>query len=266
MNPIVNFDLQCFIKAAEELLRADETIRALNLLDNLPAYYRQNIPLEVHNLKRDIMSRIATASFYATSMGYELSAPDDTHLKVANTLRGQLLLRDIKEMNEKDMMPHLLDMAPGEYSFVRMLQHNLCKFTYQASYVNHPSHMKYRKHFEEIEVEKAQYEDRPKIYFAGEIIEHLWQEDELRYEMERKIGLADVIHVSTPNMTFDYLCTDWRIKGDLGHLRAYTPNEFAITMHKMFPEYEQQIFISPILHARMVLRSTKYDISKAVNL
>jgi hypothetical protein len=259
---IKDFDLNCFLKAAEELLRADETIRALNLLDNLPAYYRQNIPPEVQALKREIMSRIATASFYATSSDYELSAPEDSHIYAANTLRGQLLLHDIKALNSRDLMPHLLDLAPGEYAFVRMLQHNQCLFSYQASYVNHPSYQHYKKHFEERELDYLRQDNniRPTVYFCGEIIEHLWQEEEIRYEMERKIGLADIIHISTPNMAFDYECTDWRSKGDLGHLRTYTPNEFAIKIIKMFPEYHVQILLSQILHARCVLKQNNFSI------
>lgn len=264
-QPIKNFDLGCFLQAANELLRADETIRALNLLDNLPAYYRQNVPMEVTDLKREVQSRIATASFYATSSGYELTAPDDSYTKVHNTLRGHLLLRDVKALNENDIMPHVLDLAPGEYAFVRMLQHQKTLFTYQASYVNAPSYNHFSKHFTEHEMDwPTKTKHRPIIYFAGEIIEHLWQEEEIRFEMERKVGLADIIHISTPNMTFDYNCTDWRSKGDLGHLRAYTPQEFSNTIQRMFPEYDIQILVSPILHARCVLKQTKFDIQKVV--
>jgi hypothetical protein len=266
-QPILNFNLDCFLQAADELLRADETIRALHLLDNLPAYYRQHVPPEVTTLKRDIQSRIATASFYATSSGYELTAPDDSYTKVHNTLRGHLLLKEIKELNEKDLMPHLLDLAPGEYAFVRMLQHHQALFSYECSHVNGPSFEHFKKHFEEklyIWRESNKVTVRPTIYFAGEIIEHLWQEEELRFEMERKVGLADVIHISTPNMTFDFNCTDWRSKGDLGHLRAYTPQEFGTTVQRIFPEYHIQLFISPILHARCVLKSTQFDIPKEI--
>lgn len=264
---IANFNLQCFIDAAEELLRADETLRALQLLDNLPAYYRQFIPKEVQDLRREIMARIATASFYATSSGYELSAPDDTYLKVHDTLRGHLLLREIKEMNQKDLMPHLLDLAPGEYAFVRMLQHYQCLFSYEPSFVNWPSYEHYKKHFEErLLPYRNDNNIRPIIYFAGEIIEHLHDENELRYEMERKIGLADVVHISTPHMTFDFNCTDWRSKGDLGHLRTYTAQEFQNTIIKMFPEYTVTVYISPILHARCRLNTTRFDIPKEMHV
>lgn len=265
---IKDFDVSCFIKAAEELLRADETISALNLLSSLPAWYRQNPPKEVTDLKREVQSRVATASFYATSAGYELTAPEDSHIHVDQTLRGALLLKEIQELNIKGLQPHLLDLAPGEYAFCRNLIHNKCDFSYQPSFVNWPSYNHYEKYFHDqlIDTNRKDLKLHPKVYFCGEIIEHLWQEEELRYEMERQIGLADVIHISTPNMTFDFNCTDWRSKGDLGHLRTYTPQEFMNTVMRIFPEYQTQVMVSPILHARCVLKTTQFDIPKEIKL
>ncbi len=227
-----------------------------------------NIPPEVQKLKREIAARIATASFYANSAGYELTAPDNSYEYVENTLRGTLLLRDMKAFNDQDIMPHLLDLAPGEYAFCRMLQHKGIKFTYQPSFVNWPSYNHYKKHFEEIldTNRTSENQSRPIVYFCGEIIEHLHDERELRYEMERQVGLAAIVHISTPNMTFDYQCTDWRSKGDLGHLRTYTPQEFMTTVSQIFPEYSCQVLVSQILHARLVLRDTKFNIEREIKI
>lgn len=261
-QPIIDFKIKPFIEAAEELLRADETLRALDILNGLPAYYRENIPPEIQALKREIQSKIATASFYATSDGYELTAPENSHELVEGTLRGILLLQEMKELNKQDLTPHLHDLAPGEYAFVRMLASKGCIFTYEPSFVNWPSYNHYKKYFEEFLGKPS--EDRPKIYFGGEILEHLHDEAELRYEMERKVGLADVLHFSTPNMTYDYNCTDWRSKGDLGHLRTYTAPEFQQVILKLFPEYHTQVFVSQILHARCVLKTTKFNIPQEI--
>lgn len=265
MHAIVNFDVACFVKAAEELLRSDETLRALSLLDNLPSFYRQNPPAEITKLKHEVQARIATASFYSTSEGYELTAPDNTYEYILDaTLRGLLLEKEVKELNNISFTPHILDYGPGEYSFVRALISRKYKFTYEPSYVNHPSYAKYKPHFEKHLAKPTP--DHPIVYFAGEVIEHLYDERELAYEMHRRVGLADIIHVSTPNMTYDYTCKDWRDKGDIGHLRTYTHREFAQTVMSIFPEYDCQVFISQILHARCVLKETKYGIPKEIKI
>lgn len=265
MREMVNFNLQCFLDCANELLRADETERALHLLDNLPAYYRDHKPREVIELKREAMARLATASFYATSRGYELTAPPDSYLRGAESLRGIMIAQEIKTLNENDLMPHVLDLGPGEYWLPQMLNHKGLLFTYEPIFVNHPSHDQYQKSFAKnflVYKQDPPEVDRPKILFAGEIIEHLWNESEIRFEMERHMGLADVVHISTPAYTFDYECIDWRSKGDIGHLRAYTPSEFQTTVWKMFPEYATQVYVSQILHARGVLQTTKFETIK----
>lgn len=256
-----NFKVAPFIEAAEELLRADETLRALNLLDNLPAYYRDHVPQEVKDLKREIQKRIATPNFYATSRGYELSAHDDSIYHMDKSLRGYMAIKEVTRMNDNGVIPHIIDFAPGEYWLPSILNLKNLKFSYFPVYLNHPSYEHYKSRFEKFLFDRPS-EDQPVIYFAGEVIEHLHREDELRFEMERNYGLADIFHVSTPCYSFDTRCTDWKSKGDLGHLRTYSPREFTGIMSSMFPEYDSVSYHSQILHCRGVLASTKYEFLK----
>ncbi len=261
MTEMKEFNLKCFIDAANELVRADEVARALWLLDNLPAWYRDNAPDEVVQLKNEIMKRMATPSFYATDAGCELTVNPDSHLYMRNTLRGDLIVKDMKFLNKHNFFPKLFDLGPGEYWTPKLLIHEQVKFSYRPIYVNHPSHDQYRPTFHSVVIGDSI--DQPKILFACEIIEHLWHEDEIRYEMNRHLGMADIIHLSTPCYTFDFNCTDWKKeKKDLGHLRAYTPTEFFMTVQKMFPEYILSMWATDILHIRGVNKKTSYDLIK----
>ncbi len=253
-----NFKLQPFLDVANELMRADETTRALWVLDNLPAYQRDHVPPEVTELKREIQKRIATANFYATSRGYELNAPDDSSFHMDKSLRGMMLIKDIQNLNKLGLFPHLVDMASGEYWTPQMLNNKGLHFSYFPLYVNHPSHEHYHSRYMDHLREKP-VEGQPVIFFAGEVIEHLWKEDEIKYCMERDVGLADIVHISTPCYTFDTVCKNWLEKNDIGHLRAYTPMEFTKTVTEMFPEYSVIALQSQILHARGVLKTTKFD-------
>ncbi len=255
---LIGFDVTPFIKAAEILLAADETIRALDLLNNLPAYQRDYPPPEVIKLRREIQKHIATANFYSTSANYELLAPDDSSYHMDKSLRGMMLIREIGNLNKDGLLTHLVDMAPGESWTPQMLGYKDLKFSYWPLYVNHPSHEHYKSRYEKFLREKPE-PGQPVIFFAGEIIEHLWNTDEIRFCMERDVGLADVVHISTPNRTFDVNNRDWRSKGDLGHLQAFTPTEFSTIVSKMLPEYDCLTYQSQILHARCVLKTSKFS-------
>ncbi len=258
MGCLDNFKLQPFLDVANELMRADETTRALWVLDNLPAYQRDHVPPEVTALKREIQKRIATANFYATSANYELSAPDNSSFAMEYSLRGMMLIKEISMLNTIDLKAHLIDMAPGEMWGCQLLEYKKLNFSYFPLYVNHPSHEHYRSRYEKQLKEKPE-PGQPVIFFAGEVIEHLWNMNEIRFCMERDYGLADVIHISTPCYTFDTACKDWRTKGDVGHLQAFTPMEFTKIITEMFPEYAVITLQSQILHARGVLRDTKFQ-------
>jgi hypothetical protein len=146
VTEIKDFNLKCFLDTAEELLRADETIRALWILDNLPGYYRDHVPPEVSKLKREIMKHVATSSFYANSGDYELSAnAEETYKLMENTLRGSLLLEDVKKSNSHKHKPYIFDMGPGEYWMPRMLNLKECEFYYKAIHVNSPSFECFKK-------------------------------------------------------------------------------------------------------------------------
>ncbi len=257
-GPMVNENIQCFIDCANELLRADETMRALWLLDNLPAWRRDNPHPEVVKLKNEVMAKIATASFYATDEGAELQSDPNIHRIMKHTLRGDMILKEVRFLNKCGHTPIFADLAPGEYSFVRLLIDENTHFSYRPIYVNHPSYEHYKQHFEHmIEVYAGA---SPKIFFACEIIEHLHNVDELRYEMNRHCGMADIVHFSTPLHTFDTSCLDWRNKGALGHLQAFTPTEFFLAIQKLFPEYDLKLFHSQPMHIRGTLKGTKFQI------
>lgn len=265
MNQMVNENIQCFIDCANELVRADEVNRALWLLDNLPAWRRDHPHPDIVSLKNEIMKRMATPSFYSTDVGAEVQIPGDTHLAMVHTIRGDLLTKETKWLNANKFSPKVYDLGPGEFWTPKMLIHQGIEFTYYPIYMNHPTYQHYKKDFEH-KISKEP-NDQPKIFFACEIIEHLHHEEEIRYEMNRHAGSADIIHLSTPCYTFDYVCQDWKAnKKDLGHLRAYTPTEFFLKVQTMFPEYNIQMFSNEILHVRGVHKDTKFDLIKNTNI
>ncbi len=255
-----DFNTQCFLEAAKELVRADETIRALQLLDNLPAYYRDNVPTEVFVLKNEILKKICTPDEYAVNEFDEWMDLKDLH-GMRNTLRARIILKEVQNFNQAGLTPHVVDYGPGEFWLPLLLKQEDCQFTYDPIILNQKAYDKAKIHFVDNLMPKSV--KQPKIFVATEIIEHLWEESEIRAQMLKRCNFADIVHLSTPKYTFDDDCMDWTTKGQLGHLRAYTPREFSQVIQDIFSDYNQ-IFYNPsdnkrqILHARLSFKYTEF--------
>jgi len=249
-----DFKLQTFLDCAAELLRADETTRALWLLNNLPAYYRDHVPQEIIDMKNEIHKRISTPSRYGESK-YEIDVLDLVNANgMGDTLRGQILQKDIKWLNQQKFIPHIVDFGPGEFWLPIALKAQNLQFTYDPIALNQTLLKIVEPHIEKHLVPRLP--NQPTVYVACEIIEHLWNEQDLKTEMLRKIGFADIVHISTPRYTYDTDCMSWLEKGEIGHLRAYTPLEFVTIVKDLFPEYLSFFIDSQIMHLRLTHQRT----------
>lgn len=259
MKSIDAYTSDPFIKAAEILLCADEPLMALKLLDMLPAYERANPPAEIVKLKNEIHARLATASFYATDQGYELTITDEACLTYKNSLRGALLMAEVERCNSLGLKPHITDMGAGEYWLPLILEGG--DFTYKPIYVNAPTYNHCLKRFEKYLGEADP--KRPHIFVACEVIEHLYYEEEIKNEALRVLK-PDVIHVSTPLYAFNTQVKNWKDIGTLGHLRTYTAMEFNKVVTEMFPGYAGSYYKHLQQHIRLVNNETVFEPLKAV--
>lgn len=169
---------------------------------------------------------------------------------MTETLRGHMIVEDVKQLNKKGLWPVIVDFGPGDFWVREVLSSLGLNFSYTP--ITLCNSTKY----------EVTGTSQPVIFCAFEIIEHLWNEQDIRTEAT-KFGLKpDIIHVSTPMYTFDTECTDWTTRMQLGHLRTYTPGEFNRILGKLFPEYAHVFYHSQIMHSRMTLKSTKFEAVK----
>lgn len=247
------FDVKPFIDAANILVAADEPLRAIQLLDNLPGYYRDFIPKEVIELKKSIYALLATPAFYQSNPYDQLVRVEKSTAALENTLRGMCIWDDVQFYNKQNITPHIIDLGPGEYWLPIGLWKKRALFTYQAIGLCSKAHEKAMEYIKQFYLDTPP-KDRPKIFIACELIEHLHHEEDIRVEFERINSDADIIHISTPLYTFDgrKAQIDWQKKGDLGHLRTYTPKEFFSVVTEIFPEYNWELKLSQVMHMRGV--------------
>lgn len=246
------FDVNPYLQVSNQLVAADEPLRALEVLKLVPGYYRDNPPPELEAQRLAILALLATPTFYANNVHDFRVQEEGAGDLVQGLLRGQLILKDVQDYNAKGLMPHLIDLGPGEYWLPIGLKKLGCKFTYLG--VGLCEEAKRKAH----EILKdnlwSGVTDRPKIFVACEIIEHLHHEEDIAVEFGRLNANADIIHISTPKYTWDgrNVRLDWnKPDRDLGHLRTYTPGEFQNVVMRMFPRsYKWAYYDSTVQHMR----------------
>lgn len=249
---------QAYLILMDYLTLKDEVEKALILPKLVPGYFRDHPVKEIQNKKDLIVSRIATASKYAiidNQTPDEPAAKELEHFK--QTLRAEVIRRDVLRLNDAKIIPVVFDFAPGGGLLDKALSD--AKLEYRYDY----SSLKKKGTCIPLELILA---SKVKIFVACEIIEHLWNPLDIRTEMLSSVGLADIIHLSTPKYTFDEYTTDWTTRSLLGHLRTYTPTEFCKTVNELFPEYELRFYDSQVMHIRGVRHDADPLITRQIDL
>ncbi len=196
---------------------------------------------------------MATPTSYA-KIEDDWTIDKDDKYNMRDSLRGRMLCEDVEKLNGEGKTPHIIDFAPGEFWMPAMLRKHKFKFTYYGICLSSVFIDACRKEFPEYCVVSPA--DAVTIFCAFEIIEHLWSPLDIKAESLRSGKLPDIVHLSTPLYSYDYSCLEWRTRDLLGHLRAYTPNEFHKICADLFPEYDQAITHNEIMHSRLVLKDS----------
>jgi hypothetical protein len=238
--------LPAFLNYVDFLIQSDELGLAEHLLyKGLPGYYRDHVPSEVQTLKVEFHKFLMTAMDYAAnSIDSELVDLERGKEVVKSVLRGIIVMSDVEAHNKEGRIPHIVDFGPGEYWLPLGLKGHGLKFSYQGFGLCDAAQSKAIElmgHFDSgghwAVVPKT---DRPVMFVANEIIEHLRSPHEIP-QVFHKTGLtAQTIHLSTPLYTFGRGNPTWRDEKNIGkggHLRTFTPMEFLSIAHELFPRY-----------------------------
>ena len=218
------FNVDGYLDAVEGMINADEVERAFLMLDNLPAYYRDHVPLRAREIRESLHRQLFTPVQYKDIYG-----EFDVDVTLKNLPgRAKVLRSMVAELNEKGLAPHIMEYAPGNFWLPIVLRRLALSFGYE------------HVGLEPAPAGLTSQAAGPVIFCAFEIIEHLSNEFELYQNYLRFNRAADVVLLSTPFYTCAGGEDNWRTR-DLGHLRAYTPREFLTKAHQMFEGFEWQV-------------------------
>jgi len=245
VGSIQNWNPQPWLDVANILTAYDEPLLALKVLDMVPGFYRDNIDPQINQLRDKILEMLVTPKWYSGCHDVIMdkgSAAGNIHF----TLRGRQVLKDITELNQQGLIPKLIELAPGQFWLPIGLWELGCKFEYQYINLNEKASDEFDRDHRFNYVANG-----PTIFCAFEIIEHLHFESDIKIDLARLKVRPDIIHLSTPLYSFDGRASslDWTNK-DLGHLRTYTPNEFAQVAMNMFRGYSWNLIPEQVMHLR----------------
>lgn len=245
-------DWEAFRTWVNVLIGADEVHRALDLLANLPGNWRNQPPEWVREIRNAIIAKKGTATFYKNNIWDAEINPQRAMECLKGMLRGQLIEADVKSFTDQKLIPHIVDLGPGEYWLPIALHMAGYAFTYHDEGLHEGARQKAHEHLVGHVSKNPWDEKAPVIFVACELIEHLDDPRDILSAQLRHAPTADIIHISTPLGTYDTSNQrkNWRDFGDLGHLRTYTQEEFQGTIEEMFPDYVWQPYLSQPQHMR----------------
>jgi len=233
------FNVDKYLSCVEEMITADEVGNALKMLEMLPGWYRDNIPVQAINIKKQLLKRFFTDLDYAkdgcTWASGAGGMSQQTAIENLKDGRGALAFKYAATFSEQGLRPHLFELAPGNYWLPVGLSAAGVQFTYFAPSLNASMQEEASKNLSNWQASPGMLTGKT-MFICFEFLEHLADPGDI-YHHYIKSGLdADVILLSTPKYTFGGGMGDWYNK-DLGHLRTYTPNEFKEFAIKCWPTH-----------------------------
>lgn len=254
------FSQDHYLNMIEQYIMCDEIERALWLIDNPPAYFRDHPIPEAQKIRDQIYKQLMSLEEYCNDKEEKASEAksftDDMINELINSQhcypRGPIMCELVKKFNDEGKIPHIIEMSPANYWLPRGLKAKDLKFTYKPLTINKDALTEAKTLLHDVMIEPDP--KQPKVFVCFETIEHLWNEDDI-YHFYVKQGVdADIVAFSTPCYTLFGGLPNWHSR-ELGHVRAYTPSEFIRWANKNWPNRQWQLQ----KHHMMVLLGSKLD-------
>lgn len=244
--------LKAHIDAVEQLIRADELQMAIQLIDMVPGWWRDNFPKELIEIRNTIYRQTYDQVEYATD-DEEADCPremgEGQWTGAYCYPRAEILETLLLAL--KPNMPWILDLGCSHGNLPLGLIKAGHKFRYRGIGMNHRIIEKLKSWT------KGYWEDLPqdnqiKILTCFEVIEHCMNPMDVVHTAH-KVGVDfDHILLSVPMYCLGAGLPDWKTRR-MGHVRTYTPKEFIDFAMKNWPGYTWQLYKSN----SMVIHGTK---------
>lgn len=190
-----HFDLELALKFLQMNVDSDNVVNALKMADMLPAYYREGLHDAINLWKHNVWKRVATINDYSSGEAKEIRK--EASLQEFQALRFQAVDQLVAQWNDQERIPHIVDLGPGEYAMAIGLQAKGRRFTYKPIAITNKIPAQAMKHIENV-FKIAPDFHQPQIFCCFEMIEHLFNPDDVINYYHRENLNAEHVLISTP--------------------------------------------------------------------
>jgi hypothetical protein len=249
----IYWDLNVHLLAIEQMIRADEIQIALQMIDQVPAWYRENRPAEIEQIRKTIYRQHYDIFLYGND-------PDEAAQNEAICKeqwfgnycypRAEIITAEIKRLNDELRTPWIFDLSCSHGNLGVGLRDAGLKFNYLGKSMNWRAADKLKGWMGAAWADQPQ-DDQTTILVCTEALEHAWDPGDIVRAAYKTWANYDQIFFSTPLGCLGGGLPNWETR-PLGHIRGYTPDEFLKFAIENFPGYSWKLYksASMVLHGR----------------
>ena len=228
------FSLEAYLQVVEMVICCDEIEKAMWMLDNPPTYYRNHH--KIVTMRKELLRQIETAIDYSKQQG---EADKQKAMATIDNIfdtdflypRWYLIKSWAEKQNYEGKTPHIVELGPAQFWLPYGLKKHSIKATYEAHSINQQSIQWAKEEFKDLWDESK----KPTAFFCLEVIEHLKNPEDIFHFYCKLKSEPELVVISTPCHTLYGGLDNWRAR-DLGHLRAYAPEDLLAFCRQHWPD------------------------------
>lgn len=243
----IYWDLNKHIEAVVQMIRADEIQIALEMIEQVPAWYRENRPQELEQIRKTLYKNLYDQIEYASD---DEEAECTREFGEAQWTNGYMfpraeIIADIVRKHNKagDICPWIFDLGCSHGNLPLGLLKEKLGFYYKGVGLNGRIVEKVKEWVGGYWLDQPA-EFVPNILYCTEVIEHCMNPMDI-VQSAYKVGVNwDYILLSVPLGCLGGGLPDWDTRR-LGHVRGWTKQEFVEFAAKHWPGYQWELTVAP---------------------
>lgn len=242
----IYWDLEIHKLAIEQMIRADEVQIAIQMLDQIPAWYRQNKPKELEELRQKLYRQLYDQFEYSNDpdeRGYTLESVREQIKSGYMFPRLDVIDKVIDELNQKMLSPWIFEISPSHGNLVVALSDKSRMFNFFGKNMNHLATDRFKEWLKPAIWQEQPLPGQPKMLVCFEAIEHMHDPGDA-VRAAGKMGYDwDYIFLSVPNGCLGGGLPNWDSRR-VGHIRGWNAHEFLEFAAKNWPGYQWELCYS----------------------
>jgi hypothetical protein len=240
------WSLEKHTEAVIQMIRADEIQIALEMIDKVPAWYRENRPEELEEIRKKLYENLYDQIEYASDNEEAECTKEFGEAQWDNGYmfpRAQIITALVKKLNEQMKKPWIFDLGCSHGNLPLGLMKEKATYSYRGVGLNGQIVKKVREWASGIWRHEPD-PDQTTILYCTEVLEHCMNPMDI-VQSAYKVGVTwDYILLSVPLGCLGGGLANWDTRR-LGHVRGWTKQEFIEFAQKHWPGYKWQLTIAP---------------------